>query len=304
MNSPDPCILDTLSFSGLDEAEMRRRALASRDGIDLFEHELSFIRRRVIRTDDSIPSLILLPDGPATLESYDAFIEILSDRFNIAILEIPGFGFSYARAPQAMGFESTCQILAEAIADLALPKAVLIGPCVQGLIAARISELIPDQLSGLIIAQTADFEGEITWSQSGIDAHGNLAKPFEGQISFRLARERATVDWWAAHVAGPRLPLEDFQEEARKVLRCGCSYALASQIQKFGELDPLPEFAPPTPTAIIWGEADQSHIATNKESIRRYAPDADYILRADLGHFPDLEDPELIAQSATKLLEV
>ena len=159
------------------------------------------------------------------------------------------------------------------------------------------------RLAGLIIAQTADFAGRscldeerdrYTWQ--------SCAKPFEGQISFRLARERATVDWWAAFVAGPKLPLEEFQEEARKVLRCGCSYALASQIQKFGAMDQLPEFAPQVPTAVIWGLTDQSHQATDKRSVLRYAPDAIYIEREDLGHFPDLEEPELIAEIAGGLI--
>ncbi|MEM8918148.1 MAG: alpha/beta fold hydrolase [Pseudomonadota bacterium] len=302
MASPDPCIIDTLPFSGLDPEEMCRRALESRSDIDLFEHELSFVRRRVIRNAAELPSLIILPDGPATLESYDGFIDALSDRFNIAILEIPGFGFSWAKDTRAMEFETCCQIMAQAIADLDLPQTVLVGPCIQGLIAARIAEILGDQLAGLIIAQTADFAGEVAWTKSGIDTHGNLVKPFEGQVSFRLARERATVDWWAAFVAGPKLPLEEFQEEARKVLRCGCSYALASQIQKFGAMEELPEFAPQVPTAVIWGLSDQSHQATDKRSVLRYAPDAIYIERDDLGHFPDLEEPELIAEIAEQLV--
>lgn len=302
MPSPDACIIDTLPFSGLDPDEMCRRALESRSDTDMFEHELSFVRRRVVRSSPEAPSLIILPDGPATLESYDAFVDALSDRFNIAILEIPGFGFSWAKDTQALEFETCCQIMALAIADLDLPQAVLVGPCIQGLIAARISEILGNQLAGLIIAQTADFAGEVAWTKSGIDTHGNLIKPYEGQISFRLARERATVDWWAAFVAGPKLPLEEFQEEARKVLRCGCSYALASQIQKFGSLDQLPEFAPQIPTAVIWGLTDQSHQATDKRSVLRYAPDAIYIERDDLGHFPDLEEPELIADTAGRLI--
>ena len=302
MAAPDPCVLDTLAFSGLDEAEMRRRALSSRAGLDLFEHELSFIRRRLAGRDRSKPSLIVLPDGPATIESYDAFVEQLSDRFNIALIEMPGFGFSFARHPDALDFEQSAQIVAAAIRDLDMPKAVLVGACVQGLIAARVAEIVPDHLAGLIIAQTADFAAERVWSGEVLDAQGNLARPFEGQVSFRLARERATVDWWAAFVAGPKLPLEAFQKEARSVLRCGCSNALASLMQKWNALDPLPEFRPQVPAAIIWGLADKSHTATDRRTVLRYAPDATYIERDDIGHFPDLEAPELIADTAADLL--
>lgn len=298
----DPCILDTLPFSGLDEQEMRRRALASRDDTDLFEHELSFVRRRCPAIKPELPSLILLPDGPATVESYDALMEALGDRFNVAVIELPGFGFSYARAAQALEFEDTCTILTLAIADLKLPRAVLVGACIQGLVAARIGELAPELFAGLIVAQTADFEGEMRWASESIDMHGNLAEPFQGQINFRLARERATVDWWSAYVAGPKLPLEDFQTQARKVLKCGCSYALASQIQKWQAMDVVPEPKPGLPSAVIWGTSDKSHAGTDKRSILRYLPDADYVERDDLGHFPDLESPQLIAEIAHALL--
>ncbi|MEM8660797.1 MAG: alpha/beta hydrolase, partial [Pseudomonadota bacterium] len=196
----------------------------------------------------------------------------------------------------------TCRILTLAIADLKLPRAVLVGACIQGLVAARIGELAPELFPGLIVAQTADFEGEMRWASESIDMHGNLAKPFEGQINFRLARERATVDWWSAYVAGPKLPLEDFQDKARKVLKCGCSYALASQIQKWQAMEPTPELRPGIPSAVVWGTSDKSHAATDKRSILRYLPDAHYVERDDLGHFPDLESPLLIAEIADALL--
>lgn len=302
MSPLDPAILDTLAFSGLDETEMQRRAVLSREGIDLFKHEMSYVRRRIIMNSTELPGLIVLPDGPATLESYDAFIEELSDRFNIAILEVPGFGFSYALSPDALEFDATCHILSAAIDDLKLRQAVVVGACVQGLIAARIVEINPTLLSGLIIAQTADFENEIEWANKAIDTHGNLARPFEGQIGFRLARERATVDWWTPLVAGPKLQLQEFQAEARKVLRCGCSFALASQIQKCNTTTPPPVLCPSIPTTVIWGNADVSHTHTDKRSILHCVPGAEYIERDDLGHFPDLEDPELIARVAKKLL--
>lgn len=303
MFAPDPAHLDTLEFSGLDESELKRRALFSRDGIDLYAHELSFVRRRVTGKQPDLPSLIVLPDGPATLESYDDFIEQLSDRFNIAIVEVPGFGFSYATSPSALEFETTCKILAAAIDDLSLPNAVLVGACVQGLMAARIAELIAHTLAGVIIAQTGDFDAEVDWAKHAIDTKGNLAQPYTGQLSFRFARERATVDWWSAFVAGPQLDLDTFQTEARKVLRCGCSYALASQIQKWGATNPRPEFSAAVPVAIIWGLADPSHINTDKQSIRRYFPEALYLEHEGLGHFPDLEAPELFAETALKLID-
>ena len=74
-------------------------------------------------------------------------------------------------------------------------------------------------------------------------------------------------------------------------------------IDLYEAIDPLPEFRPDLPAAVIWGTADRSHQGTDRQSVRRYVPEADYIERDDLGHFPDLEAPELIAEVAQGLLE-
>jgi pimeloyl-ACP methyl ester carboxylesterase len=61
--------------------------------------------------------------------------------------------------------------------------------------------------------------------------------------------------------------------------------------------------APSVPTAVIWGLEDKSHANTDRRSILRFAPNASYEEIDDLGHFPDLENPELIAQTALRLLD-
>jgi pimeloyl-ACP methyl ester carboxylesterase len=299
-NPIDPAILDTLAFSGLDEASFLARALASRPGIGIYEHELSFIRHRVIGRDLDKPTLAILPDGPATIESYDAFIATLEDRFNIALIEIPGFGFSYPKHPDATGFETSCQILVAALRSLDLHQIVLVGPCIQGLFAARMAEIMQGELVGLIIAQTGDFEEEGKWVQKVLGG-AVLAQPFTGQIGFRLNRQKTTIDYWIPFVAGPYAPIAMLQEEARKVQHAGCCYALASQIQKLGT-ETLPNLNVTIPTAILWGLADKSHASTDRQSVRKYAPNAIYSEWEDIGHFIDIEAPETLAAAVTDLI--
>lgn len=295
----DPAILDTLAFSGLDEATFKQRALESRVGLALFDHEDCFIRYCLHGTDKKKPTLAFLPDAPATIESYDGLICTLEDRVNIAILEIPGFGFSYPKSPQSIEFENSCQILAEVLSTLDLPRVVLVGPCIQGLFAARISEIMGDKLAGVIIAQTGDFEAEGKWIYDVLGG-ATLAVPFEGQIGFRLRREQISVDYWIPFAAGPNAPVAELQEQARAIQQCGCAYALASQVQKLAT-------APVTitvsiPAAIVWGLADASHVKTDRASVRRYAPLAHYEEWEGIGHFIDIEAPEKIAEIASALL--
>jgi pimeloyl-ACP methyl ester carboxylesterase len=299
-NQIDPAILDTLSFSGLNEARMRELALASRPDAGLYEHALSFIRYRVTGRDKSKPTLAILPDGPATIESYDGFIDTLKDRFNIALLEIPGFGFSYPKHPDAMGFEASCQILSAVLRELALPRVVLVGPCIQGLFAARIAEIMVDELAAVIIAQTGDFAEEGKWVQKVLGG-AVLAQPFTGQIGFRLNREKTTIGYWIPFAAGPDAPVAMLQEEARKVQHAGCCYALASQIQKLGST-PSPMLNVTIPSAIIWGLADRSHAETDRQSVCKFASQASYAEWENVGHFIDIEAPERLASVALDLL--
>jgi pimeloyl-ACP methyl ester carboxylesterase len=297
----DPAILDTLAFSGFDEATFKSRALASREGLQLFEHELSYIRYRVIGHDPAKPTLAILPDGPATIESYDGFINTLKDRFNIAILEIPGFGFSFPKTASATGFEAGCQILTAALRTLDLPRMILVGPCIQGLFAARIAEIMGDELAGVIIAQTGDFQEEGKWVFAVLDGEA-LAQPFTGQIGFRLNRQKVSIDYWIPFASGPNAPVAMLQDEARKIQHAGCCYALASQVQKLGT-ETMPSLNVKIPAAILWGTADKSHATTDRKSVQKYAPNASYHEWEGIGHFVDIEAPEKLAESAMALLE-
>jgi pimeloyl-ACP methyl ester carboxylesterase len=289
MPTIDPAILDTLAFSGLDETTFRARAVSSRPGIGLYEHDLSFIRYRVTGRDPAKPTLAILPDSPAVIESYDGFIAVLEDRFNIALLELPGFGFSYPKKPEALGFEESCQILAAALTALHVPRVVLVGPCAQGLYA----------LAGLIIAQTGDFAEEGKWVHNVLGG-AVLAQPFTGQIGFRLNREQTSIDYWIPFASGPDAPVAMLQDEARKVQQAGCCYALASQVQKLGA--DLPELNVTIPAAIVWGLADKSHAETDRRSVQKYAPDASYAEWDGVGHFTDIEAPDRLAEVALSLL--
>ncbi len=296
----DPAILDTLAFSGLDEATFKSRALASREDLGLFEHELSYIRHRVIGRDTNKPTLAILPDGPATIESYDGFIATLKDRFNIAILEIPGFGFSFPKAAEATGFEASCQILSSALRALDLPRIVLVGPCIQGLFAARIAEIMGNELAGVIIAQTGDFQEEGKWVFAVLGGAA-LAQPFTGQIGFRLNRQKVSINYWIPFAAGPDAPVAMLQDEARKIQHAGCCYALASQVQKLGT-ETMPTLNVTIPAAILWGTADKSHATTDRHSVQKYAPHASYAEWDGIGHFIDIEAPEKLAEVALALL--
>ncbi len=247
----NPAIIDTLSYSGMGVRDLRANARIGRDGITLFEHDLAFVRFRSVTTAPGKPTIVVLPDSPATIESYDNFVETVSADYNVVLLEIPGFGFSYPKVPGALGFEETSQIIATAISELPNRDIILVGPCFQGLIAIRVAEIIPNHLRGIIVAQSGDFAAECSWCDSIPDPKQLLRRPFIGQIEFREDRERLAIDWWSSVAAGPLLPLEDFQSVARDVMRRGSCYALATFVQELHSLNPPPALHTSLPAEIM-----------------------------------------------------
>ena len=287
MDPADPGWLDTIGFAGASRAEIERHALTLRAGLRWFEHPTSLVRMRVPEAAGTKPVAVFLPDGPASIESYDALIAALSDAYDVVVIEIPGFGYSWPLTPEALSFDGCVAATAAALASLELPPVVLVGPCVQGLVALALLKRHPELVRALIVAQTGDWAAEVAWGPA-LDPRGALRAPFAGQVGFRLTREKGAVDWWAAFAAGPDFDVVKLQAEARTLLRHNCAYALASLTQMWfgGE---APDLAVTLPVIVIWGLADKSHAATDRKSILRYAPHAALIEVERGGHFVDLE---------------
>lgn len=282
----DPGWLDTLAFAGASRAEIEPLALGSRPDLRWFEYPTSLVRMRVPEFTGR-PVAVFLPDGPASIESYDALIATLSDNYDVVVIEIPGFGYSWPLSPEALGFDGCVAATAAALASLELPPVLLVGPCVQGLVALAFARRHPELVCGLIVAQTGDWAAEVAWGPM-LDPRGALKAPFAGQIGFRMTREAGAVDWWAPYAAGPDFDVAALQAGARTLVRNHCCYALASITQKwFG--GPVPELAVDLPVTVIWGLADMSHAATDRASILNHAPHARFVEVERAGHFIDLE---------------
>lgn len=298
MSAVDPGWLDTIGFAGAARGEIEAFALATRTGLRWFEHPTSLVRMRVPDVSGK-PVVVFLPDGPASIESYDAVIAALADRYDVVVIEIPGFGFSWPLTPDALSFDGCVAATAAALASLALPPVTLVGPCGQGLVALALAKRHPHLVAALIVAQTGDWAAEVAWGPA-LDPKGVLQLPFAGQVGFRLTCERAAVDWWAPFAAGPDFDVATLQAEARTLIRHHCAYALASITQKWFGGD-VPDLSVTLPVTAIWGLADPSHAATDRSSILTCAPHARIVEVGRAGHFVDLEAIAVVREELDRL---
>jgi pimeloyl-ACP methyl ester carboxylesterase len=125
---------------------------------------------------------------------------------------------------------------------------------------------------------------------------GALSKPLLGQIVLQVLKRQRAPLWFEAAV-GNRLCLADFIETTDRALGGGACFCLASAFQRYLTDAPPPLEPVRQPSLIIWGEADKSHRRTDKTSSRVYCSEAKEFSFAQAGHFPELEQPELFAQT-------
>jgi pimeloyl-ACP methyl ester carboxylesterase len=238
-------------------------------------------------------TLVFCADPPVTLELYDELIAELRDDFRVVVFELPAFGLSLPRLGLGFDLDSVGQVIREFLQGLELGPYVLAFPCVPAYSALWLATRHPELVEGLVLMQAPDWEQELHWKH-GRDPKGILARPYLGQILLRLLRRQRAGLWY-------RLALgrQDLREHFTTVTQCsfdhGGSFSLASAFQR--HLDgPEPCFgAVSQPALVIWGEADRSHRDTDKDSIRRYLPQARIVHFDGIGHFPELEAPQRFA---------
>ncbi|MBX9747459.1 MAG: alpha/beta hydrolase [Hyphomonadaceae bacterium] len=226
-----------------------------------------------------------------TLETYDPLIETFASHFRVIVVELPAMGFSVASEDFGFGFGETNDELTKFLSAVAGERAIYAFSCVAGLAAIDIAVRSPALCSHLALIQTGDVAAFARWKALR-DPKRILAKPVLGQLAMkRLAAERMPM-WYALSV-GKREMIAGFCQCAAESFRHGAQWSLASAYQCY--MDDRQALSPPTqPLLSLWGEADRSHTPENQHSIKRLAPHAECVSFPELGHTPELEDPERV----------
>ncbi|WP_426168941.1 alpha/beta fold hydrolase [Sandarakinorhabdus sp. DWP1-3-1] len=280
--------LDTRLFAPRPAAAMEADAL-TRPGMTFVD--VVGARLRVRAQPGPGPTVVLLPDGPNTIEHYDPVFDRFAGRNAVLAVEIPGFGFSWASAPQALGFDGVVAAVIEAIDALAPASFIIVGACIQAYVAIAVAAARPDRVAGVVAGQATDVAGFRRWIGRAIDPAGSLRVPIVGQLAWARPENRHAMgaDAWYHAAAGPDIDVAPWRELAHWSIDCGCSNALATVCQSWLPDD---EWSPPVaqcPGVILFGTADRTHRHSDPEGLRAYLPNAVVRRLPRAGHFPELE---------------
>ncbi len=241
------------------------------------------------------PAIVLAPDPPNVLEHLDALVATLADAgWRVVAFELPGFGFSRARRSFDFGAPQVVEATWAVMDQVGVNRAVLMLPCVAGHAALAAAASVPGRVAGVVLSQTPGLEAAHEWTRR-VDPRGLLARKPLGQAIMAVASRRVANAWYGAAVNEPGRR-QWFRQAAGRALEAGAQFRLASGFQAFLAQGASVEVPGTIPVLALWGDADRTHRRTDPASICSKVPHARIHRIASAGHFPELDEPELVAQ--------
>lgn len=290
--------LDT--WNGAKQMQQFKTGWPANTSAEIHFHRSPKVQYRY-RMAGSGPTIVFSADPPMTLEVYDELMAVFSPHFRVIIVELPAMGFSAAQRNFSFDFRETSDDLAHFLQAVAGEQAILAFSCVAGLAAIDIAVRYPNLVAHLALMQTGDVEAFARW-KAGRDPKGILARPLVGQWVMKKLAPKRMPAWYGISV-GKTEKLPHFCRCAEHSFAHDALWSLASAYQI--TMNPTLKLAQPVqPMLAMWGLADRSHPAENAESPKRLSRTLRYVAFPELGHTPELEDPEQVFTVIRDFLQV
>ncbi len=235
---------------------------------------------------DSAPEMVLVHGWGLHGVVWDNIMPTLLEKFQVTVIDLPGFG----RSP-IPGGEYDLNYLTEQVLAVAPENAIWLGWSLGGMIALNASIRFPERVSGLItVATTPKFIADDDWSQA-----------LNGDV---LSRFRALLleDWEGTLIRFLALQCKDsttIKEDVRflkeivffhghpssKALRCGLDVLKSVDL-----LDGLAGVQ--VPTLYVLGEKDNLVPVGIGRELKKLQPDAKVSVIKGASHVPFISDQE------------
>ena len=241
------------------------------------------------------PPVVVVPDPPNVVEHYDMLLGRLARDRRVICLELPGFGFF--RPPRDYDFEieDTAALLADALDVLGVRGATVSCSCVGAHAVLCMAERWPELVERVLLVQFQAFEAAQAWVDT-VSLHGVITTPVIGQMVTKWANS-VVVRGWYERALPPEACGASYAATALEALRAGANFPLAAAFQSFRRSGgcTLTRGAEVNAT-VVWGSADPSHVDSEPRSALDAIPHARFIELPGVGHFPDLERPDLFVE--------
>ena len=293
------------------ETETYRKKLSKKDReqyltrpgmryVDVGDHSV-----RVRMEGEGEKAIVFASDSPIVIEHHDRLFELLTPHMTVICLDMPGFGFSMPAKDFSFDVDEFADILNEVLGALGKESYVLSFPCFTSYVAMTLAERNPGKIERLILPQAPDWQGELDWftTTSGL---GVLKTKGVGQV-FMTGMHLYTPSVWLY----PWFQLTVPDKEDRQWIRSttmtstkeGMINCWASIYQAWHSCN-VPDFSMiKQPALSLWGPKDHTHYKTDKRSMLKCLPHAEYETFESTGHYSYLQEPERFTARVLSFME-
>ncbi len=236
------------------------------------------------------PVLLLLHGSNSSLFDWEPWSKILSDRFRVVTLDLPGHGLT-GEVGSGDYSEQGMTVFVKAFADkLGLGRFAVGGNSMGGVVAARFAEEYPDRVTHLIVVDGAGMQ---TSFGDRLPLAFRLARtPVLNQLLLHITPRSLVVeglnDAIVRKTALTDTMIDEYWDFARMTGTREATIARFSQEPDNFVRDHIGALK--APTLILWGSEDRLIPVAAAHAWAKAIPGAKLIVYPDTGHLPMEED--------------
>jgi pimeloyl-ACP methyl ester carboxylesterase len=233
------------------------------------------------------PAVIMLHGFGSSLETWDDWAALLSDKFRVVRYDLPGFGLT---GPDPTGDYTDARsvaVLAALMDRLGIAKAAIIGNSMGGKLAWTFAATHPDRVTKLVLVSPDGF------ASPGFE-YGK--KPDIGFVVRLLPYALPTAMLRASLVpayADKTMLTDGLVDRYGDMMRApGVRAAIVARMRQYIPEDPEAALRRiQAPTLLVWGGKDGMILFANAQDYLRDIPNSRLAAFPDLGHIPQEEAP-------------
>ncbi len=236
----------------------------------------------------SAPALILLHGFGSSLQTWDAWSDMLSTRFRVVRFDLPGFGLTGPDPTNNYSDARSLQILSALMDHLGIRRATLIGNSMGGRIAWLFAALHPERVDRLVLVSPDGF------ASPGLEYDKTPSvPPIVRLLPYVLPRALLRSSLAPAYADPSRLTEAVVTRYRDLMLAPGTRSAIVARTGQTRLENPVPLLRRiKAPTLLLWGERDAMIPFINAQDYLRFIPHARLAALPGLGHVPFEEQPD------------
>ena len=244
------------------------------------------------------PAVILLHGFGSSLHTWESWAEMLSGKYRVVRLDLPGTGLSGADPAGDYSDNRSLQVLAALMDRLQISKASVIGNSMGGRIAWNFAVRYPERIEKLVLIAPDGFAspGRGYGERPNVPAMAKLVRYVLPKTFLRKSLAPAYAD-------PSRLNEETVTRYHDLMLAPGARDAMIARMEQTELVDPHPLLSQiKAPTLLLWGERDAMIPVSNAQDYAKILPDSTTVILPGLGHVPHEEAPAISLEPVASFL--